>query len=116
MERADAATARLVRGLNALFDALSVPGSAWAVSSMCTSNLGTDAPRPRAVEWDAAGEPPGVAPELVQPLKWALFNHGVDLMGTGAWSPRRTATKRTTPRWRPFGAAIGDLRDAGLLR
>jgi len=86
--RADAACERLVRGLNALFEELSVPGSAWGLSSMWHLNLGeppdgAEVPRPADVEWDAPGEPPGVRPELERPLKWALFTHGVDLMGTG---------------------------------
>ena len=120
VERADAATARLVRGLNALFDGLSVPGSAWAVSSMWHLNLGgddrgSDAPRPQAVEWDAAEAPPGVAPDLVQPLKWALFNHGVDLMGTGGMVSSAHGDEEIDATVEAFRAAIGDLRAAGLL-
>src|SRR5690606_35761052 len=80
-DRADATTAQLVRELNAMFEAESVPGSAFAVSSMWHTNLGYDAPRPGNVEWDAAEEPRGVTDELLRPMRWALFNHGVDLMG-----------------------------------
>ncbi|MFN8639172.1 MAG: aminotransferase class III-fold pyridoxal phosphate-dependent enzyme [Dehalococcoidia bacterium] len=115
VERADATTAALVRGLNAACAELSVPGSAWAVSSMWHLNLGYDAPRPAGTEWDAAEEPRGVVPALERPLKWALFNHGVDLMGTGGMvSSAHTAAdvERTVEAFR---ASIADLRAEGLL-
>ena len=114
--RADAATARLVRGLNALFAERGVDGSAWAVSSMWHLNLGTGAPRPAAVEWDAAVEPAGVAPSLVRPLKWSLFNHGVDLMGTGGMVSSAHNDADIDRTLEAFAAAIGDLQSEGLLR
>jgi glutamate-1-semialdehyde 2,1-aminomutase len=113
--RADAASARLVRALNALFAEQQVPASAWAVSSMWHLNLGFDAPRPHDVEWDAASEPPGVAPALVRPLKWALFNHGVDLMGTGGMVSSAHGDADIDRTVDAFRAAIGDLRAEGLL-
>ena len=66
-----------------MFARESVPASAWATSSMWHMNLGTTGARPSDVEWDAAEEPPGIAPALFRPLRWALYNHGVDLMGNG---------------------------------
>ncbi len=120
VERADAATARLVRGLNRLFRERSVPGSAWAVSSMWHLNLGSggtaDAEaRPADLEWDAAEEPTGVAPALLLPLKWALFNRGVDLMGTGGMVSSAHSDEEVDATIAAFEAAIGDLRAEGLL-
>nr|HRC61834.1 hypothetical protein [Dehalococcoidia bacterium] len=112
---ADAATARLVRGLNSLFGELSVPGSAWAVSSMWHLNLGYEAPRPTDVEWDASEEPQGVPERLVAPLKWALFNHGVDLMNTGGMVSSAHGDEEIDQTVEAFRAAVGDLRAAGLL-
>ena len=115
VERADEAAARLVRGLNALFEELSAPGSAWAVSSMWHLNLGYDAPRPRDVEWDAEEAPRGVAEELLRPLKWALFNHGVDLMGSGGMVSSAHGEEEIDATVEAFRAVVGELRAEGLL-
>ena len=114
-ERADAATARLVRGINGVCAELSVPGSAWAVSSMWHLNLGYEAPAPTDVEWDAAEEPQGVTVALETPLKWALFNHGVDLMGTGGMVSSAHTDEDIDATVDAFRAAVGDLRADGLL-
>src|SRR5690606_38367711 len=79
--RADAVTADLVRALNELFRAESAPASAWCVSSMWHLKLGYNAPFPGDTEWDSDEEPQGVPTQLMRPLRWALYNHGVDLMG-----------------------------------
>ena len=115
VERADAAAANLVRGLNALFAERSAPGSAWAVSSMWHLNLGYDAPRPSDVEWDAAEEPRGVDAALVQPLKQALLNRGVDLMGTGGMVSSAHGEAEVADTVEAFAGAIDDLRAEGLL-
>jgi len=114
-ERADASTARLVRGLNALFRELGVPGSAWAVSSMWHLNLGYEAPVPAGVEWDAVEAPRGVVDDLEAPLKWALFNHGVDLMNTGGMLSSAHTDDDIAATIEAFRAALGDLRAEGLL-
>ncbi|MCC6236903.1 MAG: aspartate aminotransferase family protein [Dehalococcoidia bacterium] len=116
VERADASTARLVRGLNAVCASLSLPGSAWAVSSMFHVNLGYDAPRPRDVEWDAAEEPRGVLPELERPLKRALLNHGVDFMGTGGMVSSAHTDADIDQTVEAFRSTALDLRAEGLLR
>jgi glutamate-1-semialdehyde 2,1-aminomutase len=115
VERADAAATRLVRGLNALFAERGVEGSAWATSSMWHLNLGTGSARPGDVEWDLPGEPAGVASALVSPLKWALFNHGVDLMGTGGMTSSAHTDADIDATVEAFGAAIADLRAEGLI-
>ena len=115
VERADEASRRLVRGLNALFQELSVPGAAWAVSSMWHLNLGYDAPRPGDVEWEAAEAPRGVADALLRPLKWALFNHGVDLMGAGGMVSSAHGDREIDETIEAFRAAVGELRAEGLL-
>ena len=115
VERADAATARLVRALNALFEELSAPGSAWAVSSMWHLNLGYEAPRPGDVEWDADEPPRGVADGLIRPLRWSLFNHGVDLMGTSGMVSSTHGDDEIDATVEAFRAAVGDLRAEGLL-
>ncbi len=115
VERADASAAALVRGVNRVCDELSVPGSAWAVSSMWHLNLGYAAPRPTDVEWDALEEPRGVTPALERPLKWALFNHGVDLMGTGGMVSSAHTAEDIARTVDAFRSAIGDLRAEGLI-
>jgi len=115
IERADASAARLVRGLNALFDELSVPGSAWAVSSMWHLNLGEDQPRPSGVEWEADEAPAGVAGQLQRPLRWALYNHGVDLMGMGGMLSSAHAGEDVDRTVEAFRSAVRDLRAEGLL-
>ncbi|MXZ47028.1 MAG: aminotransferase class III-fold pyridoxal phosphate-dependent enzyme [Chloroflexi bacterium] len=115
VERADAAAADLVRGLNALFAERSVPGSAWAASSIWHLNLGYDAPRPTDVEWDAAEEPRGVTEELVRPLKQALLNHGVDLMGTGGMVSSAHVESDITRTIEAFSDTVDDLVREGLL-
>jgi glutamate-1-semialdehyde 2,1-aminomutase len=115
VERADAAAARLVHGLNRLFEERSVEGSAWAVSSMWHVNLATGAERPADLEWDVAAEPAGVAPSLVAPLKWSLFNHGVDLMNTGGMTSSAHTDEDIDATIAAFAAAIEDLRAEGLL-
>ncbi len=114
--RADAASAALVRGVNDLFAAESVPGSAWAVSSMWHMNLGYDAPRPAQVEWDVTEQPRGVAPALMRPLRWALYNHGVDLMGNGGMVSSSHGEREIADTVAAVGAAVADLRAEGLLR
>jgi glutamate-1-semialdehyde 2,1-aminomutase len=114
-ERADASTASLVRGINGLFRELAVPGSAWAVSSMWHLNLGYDAQVPRDIEWDAVEEPRGVVEGLESPLKWALFNHGVDLMGTGGMLSSAHTEADIDRTVEAFRGAVGDLRAEGLL-
>lgn len=118
-EKAEAAASRLVRGINNLFTTKGVAGSAWATSSIFHVNLaapgGTAPARPSDVEWDAAGEPPGVAASLVAPLKWALFNHGVDLMGTGGMTSSAHSDADIDATVEAFGAAVEDLRAEGLL-
>lgn len=112
---ADATAAAITRGLNGLFASESVPGSVWAVSSMWHFNLGYDAPVPTDVEWDAAEEPRGVADGLMRPLRWALFNHGVDLMGNGGMVSSAHGDAEVADTVEAFRAAIGDLRAEGLL-
>jgi glutamate-1-semialdehyde 2,1-aminomutase len=114
-KRAEEAAAKLVRGLNVLFAERNVPGSAWTVSSIWHLNLGTDGTRPSGLEWEGPDDPPGVAPNLVAPLKWALFNHGVDLMGTGGMTSSAHTDADIDATVAGFAAAIEDLRAEGLL-
>jgi glutamate-1-semialdehyde 2,1-aminomutase len=116
VERADATAAALVRGLNALFQELSVAGSAWSVSSMWHLNLGYDAPMPADIEWDADEEPRGAAGALSQSLRWALFNHGVDLMGMGGMVSSSHGDTEVEDTVAGFRAAIADLRAEALLQ
>jgi len=113
--QADATAAGIVRGLNDLFRAESVPGSAWAVSSMWHFNLGADSPVPTGVEWDAEVAPAGVATGLMRPLRWTLFNHGVDLMGNGGMVSSAHGEAEIADTIEAFRAAVGDLRAEGLL-
>ena len=114
-ERADAAAAALVRGLNGLFAERRAPASAWAVSSMWHLNLGVAGPRPEDVEWDAGEEPPGVEPRLATPLRQALLNRGVDLMGTGGMTSSAHGEVEVAATIEAFDGALADLRAEGLL-
>ena len=78
-------------------------------------NLGYDAPRPSDVEWDASEEPQGVPETLARPLKWALFNHGVDLMTTGGMVSSAHTDADIDQTIEGFRSAIGDLRAEGTL-
>lgn len=73
-------------------------------------NLGTGAARPSDVEWDVATEPAGVAPSLLAPLKWALFNHGVDLMNTGGMTSSAHTDEDIDATIAAFSAALEDLQ------
>ena len=115
VSRADATAASIVRALNGLLAAESVPGSAWALSSMWHFNLGYDAPVPSGTEWDSDESPQGVADGLMRPLRWALFNHGVDLMGNGGMVSSAHGDAEVADTTEAFRAAIGDLRAEGLL-
>jgi glutamate-1-semialdehyde 2,1-aminomutase len=115
-QKADETTAKIVRGLNELFREQSVPGSAWCVSSMWHVNLGYEAPFPADLEWDAPDEPHGIAPALLRPLRWALFNHGVDLMGNGGMVSSAHGEAEVGDTIEGFRAAIADLRAEGLLK
>ena len=113
--RADAASAALVRGVNELFRRESVPGSAWAASSMWHMNLGYDAPRPADVEWEIEEQPHGIAPALTRPFRQALYNHGVDLMGNGGMVSSSHGEREMAHTIVALGAAVADLRAEGLL-
>ncbi len=114
--RADAATAALVRGINDLFKSQSVPGSAWAASSMWHFNLGYDAPHPADVEWTIEEQPRGILPALVRPFRQALYNHGVDLMGnSGGMVSSAHGEREVGETILAVGAAVADLRAEGLL-
>ena len=115
VERADASAARLVRGLNVLFAEISVPASAWATSSIWHLNIGYDAPRPTDVEWDAAEAPRGAVDDLALPLRLALYNHGVDLMGMGGMVSSAHGDAEIDETIEGFRATVGDLRAEGLL-
>jgi glutamate-1-semialdehyde 2,1-aminomutase len=114
--RADATTAELVRGLNDLFRTESAPASAWGVSSMWHLNLGYDAPVPGDIEWDANEEPRGILPQLIRPMRWALYNHGVDLMGnSGGMVSSAHGPQEVEDTVRAFRLALADIRGEGLL-
>lgn len=112
---ADAYGVELVAALNDYFRTDAVPGSAWAVSSMWHFNLGYDAPMPSGTEWDLDEEPRGVADSLLRPLRWALFNHGVDLMGNGGMISATHGRAEAEATVNAFRAAVHDLRAEGLL-
>ena len=114
-ERADAAAASLVRGLNSLFAERGAPASAWAVSSMWHLNLGREGPRPADVEWDADEPPGGVEPRLEAPLRQALLNRGVDLMGTGGMVSSAHGEAEVAATIEAFDGALSDLEAEGLL-
>ena len=83
---------------------------------MCSSDLGYDAPMPGDVEWDAAEEPQGILPNLITPVRWALYNRGVDLMGnSGGMVSSSHGEREVADTIGAIGAAVADLRAEGLL-
>ena len=101
--------------MNELVRRESVPGSAWAASSMWHMNLGYDAPRPADVEWEIEEQPHGIAPALTRPFRQALYNHGVDLMGNGGMVSSSHGEREMAHTIVALGAAVADLRAEGLL-
>jgi glutamate-1-semialdehyde aminotransferase len=78
-------------------------------------NLGYEAPQPKEVEWDAIESPRGVSVQLETPLKQALLNHGVDLMGSGGMVSAAHGSAEINATIEAFDEAISDLRNEGLL-
>ena len=78
-------------------------------------NLGTPAPFPADVEWDVDEEPRGIDAALMRPLRQALYNHGVDLMGNGGMVSSTHGEREVADTVRAFEAAVADLRAEGLL-
>jgi len=78
-------------------------------------NIGYDAPRPSETEWDAEEPPRGASGELGKQLRWALFNHGVDLMGMGGMVSSAHGEGEVADTVEGFRAAVADLRAEQLL-
>lgn len=112
---ADTATADLVFQLNKLFQAKELDASAWHVSSMWHLNLGENSPPPTDVENNPDYRPSGINKTLLQPLRWALYNHGVDLMADGGMVSSAHGTEEITLTVEAFDLAINDLRNDGYL-
>ena len=64
--------------------------------------------------WIDSNPPEGVRPDLILPLKWALFNHGVDLFGTGGVLSSAHTDEDIDNTVSAFEKAIIDLRADGL--
>jgi glutamate-1-semialdehyde 2,1-aminomutase len=112
---ADDTTAELVFQLNKLFQAKALDASAWHVSSMWHLNLGENSPQPTDVENSPNYRPSGIDKSLLQPLRWALYNHGVDLMADGGMVSSAHGTEEITLTVEAFDMAINDLRNDGYL-
>ena len=112
---ADDTTAELVFQLNKLFQAKALDASAWHVSSMWHLNLGENSPQPTDVENSPNYRPSGIDKPLLQPLRWALYNHGVDLMADGGMVSSAHGTEEITLTVEAFDMAINDLRNDGYL-
>ena len=114
-QTADATTADLVSQLNKLFEARTLDASAWHVSSMWHLNLGENSPKPTDVENNPDYLPSGIDKPLLQPLRWALYNHGVDLMAGGGMVSSAHGKEEITLTVEAFDLAINDLRNDGYL-
>ena len=112
---ADATTAELVSQLNKLFKARTLDASAWHVSSMWHLNLGENSPKSTDVENNPDYLPSGIDKPLLQPLRWALYNHGVDLMADGGMVSSAHGKEEIALTVEAFDLAINDLRDDGYL-
>ena len=108
-------TAELVFQLNKLFQAKALDASAWHVSSMWHLNLGGNSPESTDVENNPSYLPSGIDKPLLQPLRWALYNHGVDLMADGGMVSSAHGTEEITLTVEAFDLAINDLRNDGYL-
>jgi glutamate-1-semialdehyde 2,1-aminomutase len=108
-------TAELVFQLNKLFQARALDASAWHVSSMWHLNLGGNSPKSTDVENNPSYLPSGIDKPLLQPLRWALYNHGVDLMADGGMVSSAHGTEEIALTVEAFDLAINDLRNDGYL-
>jgi glutamate-1-semialdehyde 2,1-aminomutase len=80
---ADALNERLIAEMNGVLQRTGARGSVFGLASYFHIVLGQDVPRPAGtIEWpDRDQPPPRMPPALSGPLKRAMLNHGVDLMG-----------------------------------
>ena len=78
-------------------------------------NLGENSPKPTDVENNPDYLPSGIDKPLLQPLRWALYNHGVDLMADGGMVSSAHGKEEIALTVEAFDLAINDLRDDGYL-
>jgi glutamate-1-semialdehyde 2,1-aminomutase len=118
-EHADSLVGRLVPALNDVLERRAVPGCAYGFASYFHIALGKDLPHPRdGVEWPMPdGQlPPRTPGPLVQTLKRAMLNHGVDLMGgTGGFTSGVHTDDDIDRAIDAFDAAIRDMQAESIL-
>ena len=118
IERADNLSNQLILSLNQLFKDNKVRGRAWTVSSMWHLNFGYDNQKGldelEQTHWIDKSPPEGVRPDLTLPLKWSLFNHGVDLFGTGGVLSSAHTDEDIDKTIAAFEKAIIDMRADGF--
>lgn len=118
IQKADYLSDQLIASLNQLFKDNKVSGRAWTVSSMWHLNFGYSNQKGldelAQTHWIDSNPPEGVRPDLILPLKWALFNHGVDLFGTGGVLSSAHTDEDIDNTVSAFEKAIIDLRADGL--
>ncbi len=117
--RAEAATARLVRGMNQAIASREAEGCVYGLASYFHVSLGRECPRPQdGIEWPLRDgkAPPRMAPEVALALKQGMLNHGVDLMGmTGGLVSAVHSDEDVDRTLQAFEAALDEMRAESLL-
>ena len=116
--RANALNENLVRGMNGVLEQSGVAGSVYGLASYFHVTLGKEAPRPsEGIEWpEVAVAPPRLSGALIMPLKRAMINEGVDLMGGAGGFVSGVHSEGDIERTiAAFAAALAALRGEGSL-
>jgi len=113
--RADEAAARLKRGLQDVLARLEVPGHIFGIASLVNVALGT--------QWDSDDEPGTALHEklsesarFAQPLKRAMLNRGVDMMGGRGFLVSATHRERDVDQSvEAFERAVSAMQNEGVV-
>ncbi|MCH7836362.1 MAG: aspartate aminotransferase family protein [Chloroflexi bacterium] len=117
--RAEAATARLVRGMNQAITSREVEGCVYGLASYFHVSLNSECSRPQdGIEWPLRDgkAPPRTAPQVALALKQGMLNHGVDLMGmTGGLVSAVHSDEDVDRTLQAFEATLDEMRAESLV-
>lgn len=113
---ADALVERLVPALNEVLKRTGVPGCVFGLASTFHISLGTEAPAPSGVEWEADASPPATPAAVVVALKRGMLNRGVDLMGgSGGFTSGAHTEKDIELTVAAFEGAVQQMQAEGVV-
>ena len=115
--RADALNARLILGLHEVLKHSGVPGCVYGLASYFHIALGENTPEPtNGIEWAGESDPPRMRSALAVPLRRAMLNHGVDLMGGSGGMMSAVHTEEDVELTvAAFEATGGEMRAEAIL-